>query len=533
MKVQVKVNERGALRNGRFAFTDGYTLVTELMQNARRAGASEVIIEFDEEARRLVVTDDGSGIDNFQSLLNFNESAWDESTVLTERPFGLGFSKCLYSASKVHITSRGQSLAFDCDAALNQEELDVLDDTEAPQGLTVVTLDGVELPKLHSLIDRLSRGFPIPVRYNGALQPRSHSPGNLTFVETDVGLIYLSGEHNGKRPYSTAIYLQGLLVGDASRDYFNDHSGVDVVHLDSTKFMARMPDRRELIDSQEQMQKVNDSVRQLWAQILARQKAELLGPIFIERYFDVAGRYGLVNVFDDVPFIPRQACSVVVGYPNSSDDSNASMDIPSEHPSADAVASGKLKVAGFTLEYDESDFVTLMYAKAAGLTLVEPDKLGEGHWVHRDLRDLNDEEAAVTPSGVTSEFRFSGLYASSQVVLCDAIDIRHGIDVVQFSEEALLADGRILYPLGCSDGEVVKQIESYRDEFEKVDETACDEDMAQFSRMVRTFRCSDPVSMLKSLLQEIPWSEYASLVGRSFTVTLPVDSTQVEVVLSA
>ena len=39
MKVQVRVNERGALRNGRFAFTNKLTLVSELLQNARRAGA--------------------------------------------------------------------------------------------------------------------------------------------------------------------------------------------------------------------------------------------------------------------------------------------------------------------------------------------------------------------------------------------------------------------------------------------------------------------------------------------------------------
>ena len=37
MKVQVRVNERGALRNGRFAFTNKLTLVSELLQNARRA----------------------------------------------------------------------------------------------------------------------------------------------------------------------------------------------------------------------------------------------------------------------------------------------------------------------------------------------------------------------------------------------------------------------------------------------------------------------------------------------------------------
>ena len=75
MKVKVQVNERGAIRNGRWAFTNRYTLVSELIQNARRAGATEITIEHDADAKRLVVTDNGSGIDDFQSLLDSTKVA--------------------------------------------------------------------------------------------------------------------------------------------------------------------------------------------------------------------------------------------------------------------------------------------------------------------------------------------------------------------------------------------------------------------------------------------------------------------------
>ena len=34
MKIQVRINEEGALRNQRHAFSSRYTLVTELLQNA-------------------------------------------------------------------------------------------------------------------------------------------------------------------------------------------------------------------------------------------------------------------------------------------------------------------------------------------------------------------------------------------------------------------------------------------------------------------------------------------------------------------
>ena len=48
MQIQVRINEAGALRTQRYAFTDKYTLVSELMQNARRAGARRIEILHDE-----------------------------------------------------------------------------------------------------------------------------------------------------------------------------------------------------------------------------------------------------------------------------------------------------------------------------------------------------------------------------------------------------------------------------------------------------------------------------------------------------
>ena len=45
MQIQIRINEEGALRNQRFAFTDRFTLVTELLQNARRAGAFHIVVD--------------------------------------------------------------------------------------------------------------------------------------------------------------------------------------------------------------------------------------------------------------------------------------------------------------------------------------------------------------------------------------------------------------------------------------------------------------------------------------------------------
>ena len=66
MQIQVRINEEGALRNQRFAFTDRFTLVSELLQNARRAGATSIAINHDAEAGTLTIRDNGRGMGRMQ-----------------------------------------------------------------------------------------------------------------------------------------------------------------------------------------------------------------------------------------------------------------------------------------------------------------------------------------------------------------------------------------------------------------------------------------------------------------------------------
>ena len=51
MQIQVQINTEGALRNQRYAFTDRFTLISELLQNARRAGAMRIEIHYDAPPR--------------------------------------------------------------------------------------------------------------------------------------------------------------------------------------------------------------------------------------------------------------------------------------------------------------------------------------------------------------------------------------------------------------------------------------------------------------------------------------------------
>ena len=119
--IQVRINEDGTLRNQRFAFSDRFTLITELLQNGRRAGATLIEISHDPVSQTLRVIDDGRGIDDFSKLLTFNESGWDETLQAEEHPFGAGFSRCLYASPRAlrrdwRCTSRRTSRHGRCSA---------------------------------------------------------------------------------------------------------------------------------------------------------------------------------------------------------------------------------------------------------------------------------------------------------------------------------------------------------------------------------------------------------------------------------
>ena len=85
--------------------------VIEILQNARRAGATEVRIS--NKDGLITVQDNGSGIDDFQKLLDLGGSGWDEKLEAGEDPAGVG----LFSLAprKVTIISGSRQTVIDKD----------------------------------------------------------------------------------------------------------------------------------------------------------------------------------------------------------------------------------------------------------------------------------------------------------------------------------------------------------------------------------------------------------------------------------
>ena len=510
--VQVRVNERGALRNGRFAFSNKYTLVSELLQNARRAGATAVRIEYDRDGKSLTVTDDGCGIEDFQTLVTFNESGWDDAIAAGEHAFGIGFSKVLYSADRVTVTSRGRRLAFHTREALDQALLRIEDDPTAIGGVTTVHLAGVDIRDLDERIDRIVGGFPLPVTFNGKVLPRPFAVDALPFTDTAIGKVHLHGFRSGERAYGTVQFLQGFLVHAPTYWYGQP----DVVHLDSREFVARLPDRTELIDAEEQSKRVDQAMKALWRAVLMRRKSELSAAEFIDRYFELAQWVGHLDLFDDVPLLPRQVCQQIVAYPiqDGGDECHYVHELAHHLPMAD-IERGDVLLAELDAA-DGTNFAYWMYARARGYVLVRGERLSENHWVHRHVRHLLELPVELERLGESHRTTFEGRVIGPSVVLCERFAIGIGADRVEIEDEALFHDGEVIVPLGDLRGEVVRQVSSYIDESERFREDDYEADRHALSQLIRRLRSIDPIHTLRSLLSELSLESYPLLAGKTF-----------------
>ena len=512
--VSIRFNKRRLIENLRFAFPNRYSVVTELLQNARRAGASCVVLTYEPNAMRLVVRDNGCGIADFQALLTLGESGWSEAVQRTEHPFGLGFLQSLYAARSCSVESNGQRIRFDTRAALTGATVGVERGNDA-RG-TTVTLEEVELPQLEREIARMTRGFPIPVQYNGVFLRCPHAPDALPFVETSIGAVHLAGLEDGAVTRETAVYLQGLMIEGPMV------LGLpcNVVHLDPVVFQARLPDRDRLMEQDAQLRRVEKVLATLWRDRLIAAKRVATPEVFVARYFRAATLWGHLDLFNDVPVLPEGALQRVVGYPRRDENSGRDFLVPFRRPLARSeVESGRLRLACLS-EFDDKTGPRWMYARERAMLVCDEWSLAPGHWAHRHVRMLEDEPVSVEAVNPGPRTSLVGRRIEATVLACEAVEIRVGNDCVVIRDDAVYrsGDNTILVPENESSGQAVRQVSNYVDrngDWCEADERA---DAAALAEAVTLLRSTNPAGAFLRLIAEARPERYPSLRGRRFTV---------------
>ena len=518
-QIAVSINQGRLLAGLRAAHADRSTVLTELLQNARRANASHVAVDYDARARTLTVRDDGVGIDDWQTLFTLGESGWDATPARDEHAFGVGFMTCLYSARRCTVRSRDRIVAFDTAAALQLEPIAV---RPAPfSARTVVTLEGVLLPDLERRVALLASAFPIAVTYNGARLPRPLAVDAKAFVATTVGQVHLAGAEDGRAASSLLLVLQGTVVyGDARLDRDGN-----VVHLDARRFQARLPSHDVLVDETLVLQQVEAVLKAMWRARLDEAKRTLPEDVFVARFFNAAVTWGATDLCADIPLIPGDLFARITGYPTYEGFGPTSclQPLPGLIP-RDQFESGRLQAVMLPGAQKET-FAYWMFAQAMEfLVLTRAWGLAEGHWLWEYVRPLDVQPAVVEILGERARATLHGQWVATDVVLCAAYRVHIQDQVAEFTEHAMAwcgSDGEeelVIVPDGEQSGAAVLQCSSYVDADEHRRGELAAQDRDALARLIRRLRAQDPTEAMRALLGELRLENYPCLQGRTFSL---------------
>jgi len=236
----------------------------ELLQNARRAGASLVSVTTNPGATagttRITFTDNGSGVDDFNKLLYLGESGWDEAVERAEDPAGMGLFALLHSG--VTVSSRGKTATITTDAFLGKEPVKVRDQvTPDPEtGTTLAFLREETETGIKETLQRVVRYGPVDVLFNGVLLGRQDFLAGAAHIK-EVDGVRIGVFLGDSAPWETLNFHGNVIrVNLSERDLgkvvrspthntpLNITARVDIVS--TTSLHLKLPDRTDLVYDQ-------------------------------------------------------------------------------------------------------------------------------------------------------------------------------------------------------------------------------------------------------------------------------------------
>jgi len=475
--VSLNFNTEALKKSLRFAFANDTTVLSELVQNARRAGATKVWITTatgQDGVGQISVLNNGKGLENFQVLLSVATSGWDEEVTKNEGPYGLGFLSCLYAGTHVDVVSQGKILRIDQEGALSDEVFHVerFEGELANGATTSVTIYGVNLEKIKNVSGTMFRGYPIEIEFDGNVIAR-HDAADDSFIDTEVGKIKCASE--AYEDESFRVYLQGFLVLSKSKSYFSREQ--DVVHLDPKKYFGKFPDRDVVINENEMIQDVIRARREIYRDMVLKAKETMKPLDFMNRYHKMARGLRMLEVFNDIDIVPQSFLAEITEMPHEVahwlDCHYLSKGDSDKVFTRKEIEDGDIVVAElerFEAEGDGDHALRWIYAYGAKAWTLE-ESLDAGHWLydHLKIHDDTDVNVRVIGQGKHGELDplRSNCLGAANVTICDDVELTANAMPVLIGEPFYwqedncllvpLANGK---PMEVSSG-VIHQMNSY------------------------------------------------------------------------
>ncbi|KSQ24934.1 ATP-binding protein [Pseudomonas aeruginosa] len=515
--IRLQTNQHQLIANLRHAFTP-YSMLGELLQNARRAQASHIQVVADGSA--LIVNDDGCGITDLQTLIFIAESGWDTALKERENAFGLGVLSTLYFAERLSVHSCGHAFQAATATIIRGDAIEVY--PTRPHIGTEVRLDGVQSPVpaltlqewVQGQLERLCKAFPVQVSLNGSDIPRPLADTNLPWRQTPVGRILLD---LGGHPTQWQCFLQGLPIGRIPA--LSKHQIV----LLRDDMIARLPDRQHLLNEDTDHPRIQAAINDAYRQALIEVKERLAGSEFVELYAETCLSSSNADLLNDVPFVPR-------AWFRNWQDTPAGYRRYWEHYALSGLSARvALEETGvWSIDSDEEDNLAVeTYLEARQAFLLEEHRLDENHWLMHMLKTVSPDQIGVRHGAILHHDRSLPLAESIELFLVDVLFVRQEGEPGEYAVDAL-RHGDMLY-LTRNAGNVTELVSDYVFD-DRYDENSEDEDARTLATFIAVGCSQDPAHIVKVLLPyALRYSAQPKLAGAIVRLIFDTDGKLQEV----
>jgi hypothetical protein len=297
-------------------FSQPESFIKEACQNSERAGATHIEITYDDNSRVMLIEDNGHGFsdNSWKAFFDICTSEWDERVGSEQKPFGIGALSLLVPSSEVVIWSRYTTEMYCDDLLTNNDYESTCTVTDEFYKGTMVALrikDDFNILQVLRNINDIFKGFPLPVIFNGKEIARPNTFDDSKMVNTDFGSIDISKISEFGSFCDVSVYLQGYLIESLSS---KSRSSSFIVHLDSNKFRARVPDRTQLVSGAEECsQMINEYLINAYRAFLMAKYEEIGADLFAINYWNEAKTY-LPSIAKSLPLPVKYIKTPSCGY---------------------------------------------------------------------------------------------------------------------------------------------------------------------------------------------------------------------------
>ena len=235
-------------------------IAAELLQNARRAGATKVIVTvmmYGADRAMLVVADNGRGIADPATLLRLGASGWDDDVVASEDPAGMGMFSLAGRAARITTRAAGSpgwAIAVEPGDWTSGRDIALQSCVRTPGTTISVEMSAGRIDDANCAIEKAAHYCPLDVELNGKPVLRRDFLDGAVHVTMFEGL-NIGVFHAGDRcsPYNPAINFHGLtvqhklpVVTEIGSPY-NWYAKLDII--DCPALQLTLPARKEVVAS--------------------------------------------------------------------------------------------------------------------------------------------------------------------------------------------------------------------------------------------------------------------------------------------